>query len=184
VAAVAAATGVGCVALERQTPTLTLFDIHPTEVARQLTLVEWEFFASIPLIEYLDQRWLKKTKMDDAPCIMRSIDRFNRTCAWIATEVRTRRAARTRGNSIANRVIAHHPPTHPQILMVDDIKQRAATLNRFIVIAEECRALHNYNFVMEVIGGLQSSAIYRLKKTWKVGASRFSLSLSLSLSPE
>jgi len=41
-------------------------------------------------------------------------------------------------------------------------------LNRFIIIAEECRALRNYNGVMGIIASLQSIPIYRLKKTWQL----------------
>ena len=41
-------------------------------------------------------------------------------------------------------------------------------LYRVMVVAEECRALQNFNAVMTFVAALQSSPIYRLKKTWSV----------------
>ena len=76
-----------------------------------------------------------------------------------------------------------------EIVKVEDVKERAVVLNRFVIIAEvfiyliiyniiyyfvliiylkESRALSNYNAVMEIIAGLQSAPIYRLKNTWSV----------------
>lgn len=44
-------------------------------------------------------------------------------------------------------------------------------------IGQKCRHLNNFNAVMEILAGLQNSAVYRLKKTWNV-RSRMLLSLS------
>ena len=60
-----------------------------------------------------------------------------------------------------------------EIVQVEDEKQRAVLLNRFIIVAEECRAMNNFNAVMEIIAGLQSAPIYRLKHTWSVSQSLY-----------
>jgi archaellum component FlaC len=47
----------------------------------------------------------------------------------------------------------------------DSVKARAQIMERFIKIAEQLRKLQNFNGVKELVAGLQSSAIYRLKRT-------------------
>jgi son of sevenless-like protein len=64
-------------------------------------------------------------------------------------------------NSISNWVAS-------EILRESSVKQRAVLLHRFIIIAEESRALRNYNAVMAILSGLQSAPIYRLKHTWSL----------------
>jgi len=55
-----------------------------------------------------------------------------------------------------------------EIVSVEDLKIRTIVLNRFIVIAQECRSLHNYNAVMEIMAGLQQTSVYRLQETWSL----------------
>lgn len=64
-------------------------------------------------------------------------------------------------NSISNWVAS-------EILKKKSVKDRAVILNRFIIIAEESRAMRNFNSVMAILSGLQSTPIYRLQKTWNV----------------
>jgi hypothetical protein len=117
----------------------TLLDLDPTEVARQLTLIEHALYKSIKPQECLGQAWTKKATRDEkAPNIMAMIQRFNTVSRWVTSE----------------------------ILRMENIKKRAEVLTKFIQIAEGCEKLNNYNGMMEIISGLQSSAIFRLKHTW------------------
>lgn len=45
---------------------------------------------------------------------------------------------------------------------------RVALLHRFIDIAHACSALNNFNGSMEILSGLESSAVHRLKSTWAI----------------
>jgi len=45
------------------------------------------------------------------------------------------------------------------------LKQRTKLLKRFIKLAVECLKLNNFNAVFAITGGLQNSAVHRLKKT-------------------
>eukprot|EP01094_Clydonella_sp_ATCC50884_P021573 TRINITY_DN4783_c0_g1_i1.p1 TRINITY_DN4783_c0_g1~~TRINITY_DN4783_c0_g1_i1.p1 ORF type:complete len:393 (+),score=97.40 TRINITY_DN4783_c0_g1_i1:176-1180(+) len=74
--------------LPSKTGELSVLDIHPTEVARQLTLIEWDMFKKTQPIEFLDQRWLQEPKKDNAPGIISTIEHFNRTSFWVASAVR------------------------------------------------------------------------------------------------
>jgi len=81
------------------------------------------------------------------------ITRSNKIPYWVATEIITR----------------------------DNLEERVSVLRKFIQIADHCRAIGNYNGVMEVLSGLNMTAVYRLKKTWASLSARV-LNLFLSLS--
>lgn len=117
---------------------LSLMDIHPEELARQLTLIEYDLYKNIKPWECLNQSWAKKDKETRAPNILAMIQRFNQVSNWVATEV----------------------------VKVESVKQRAKVLQHVIEIAEYCKALNNFNAMMEIISGLQNSAVFRLKLTW------------------
>ena len=53
-----------------------------------------------------------------------------------------------------------------EILREDNLKTRVAVLKHAIDIAYKCLALNNFNAVMEIISGLHTSALFRLKQTW------------------
>ena len=88
----------------------------------------------------LNQNWSKKDRDVNAPNIVAVIKRFNLVSTWVATE----------------------------IVKAEKLKDRIQLVKNFIKIAHECKNLSNYNAVMEILSGLQNSAIYRLKKTWEV----------------
>jgi len=117
---------------------LTLHDLHPEEIARQITLLEHELYRSIQSTEVIKQRWNGKSKAELSPNIMKLITWFNQFSTWVAVE----------------------------ILSNVDLKMRAVTLNKFIFIALKCRELNNYNACMEIVSALRNSSIHRLRQTW------------------
>jgi len=108
------------------------------ELARQLTLIEYKLFASIKPSECVSQHWMSKKKEELAPNILKMISRFNDVSNWVASE----------------------------IVKCTDLEQRTKVLKMVIDIAEHCYELNNYNAVMEIISGLHSSSVYRLKASW------------------
>ena len=56
-----------------------------------------------------------------------------------------------------------------EVLKRESLKERVDTLELFIKIAQNCFELRNFNAVLTILAGMQSSAIDRLKKTWEVG---------------
>jgi len=84
---------------------LSLLDIDPTEIARQLTLIEFGLYRSIMPQECLGQAWTKTaTRHEKAPNIMAMIARFNQVSRWIATEIVKETNIRRRGD-LLNHVI-------------------------------------------------------------------------------
>ncbi|KYQ91711.1 Ras guanine nucleotide exchange factor Q [Tieghemostelium lacteum] len=121
-----------------KSPTFTLLEVNPVEVARQLTLIEFNYFSKITPKDLSNQAWSKPDAKDKVPNLIALINRSNRVSYWVASEI-----------------ISYN------------IKQRVSTLKRFIVIAEILKKLNNWNTFMSVMMGLCLGSIQRLKKTWE-----------------
>ncbi|KAL9651704.1 hypothetical protein ABK040_009319 [Willaertia magna] len=119
---------------------INLLEIDPMEIARQLTLFEYGYFEKITSKELLGASWMKDTKEWTAPNITQLIARSNILTNWVTT----------------------------YILKTTNIKDRKKILKHFILIADCCLSIHNYNTVFEIAMGLISQPIYRLKKTWEI----------------
>ena len=61
---------------------LTLFDIDPTELANQLTLMEWDLFVLIEPHELIDQSFSKKE--DSVAANVKAVVAFTREVRWIS----------------------------------------------------------------------------------------------------
>jgi len=118
--------------------TLSFMDIPAQEVARQITLIEHKMFCSIQPWECLKTAWSKDQREQLAPNITKMIHRFNQVSGWVASE----------------------------ICGTVNLRDRVKVLRRFIDIAMRLKALNNFNAVLEVVSGLNNSAIHRLSQTF------------------
>jgi len=118
---------------------LTVLDIAPLEMARQLTIIEYSMFRKIQPKECLQQAWTGGERQIRAPNIYAIITRFNRVSNWVSSE----------------------------IVSEGKLKQRVALLRYFIKLARKCLKLNNFNAVMEITSGLLNNSVFRLKKTWE-----------------
>lgn len=114
----------------------SVLDINPEELARQITLIEHQLFKEIQANEFLGQAWAKRREL--APNILRLINWSNRMIKWVATTIVTE----------------------------TDYRKRVNTLKLILDTADHCKRLNNFNGVMEIVSGLNSSACFRLRKTW------------------
>ncbi|KAN0023643.1 hypothetical protein ACTFIV_008030 [Dictyostelium citrinum] len=115
-----------------------LFDFDDEEIARQLTLYDFQLYTAIKPTEFLNQAWNKPSMASrKSPTILKIISRFNDISLWVVS----------------------------LILEPDRVKTRAKRLKRIISIADELRKLNNYNTCIAVISGINNSAILRLKYT-------------------
>mmetsp|Transcript_68 Transcript_68/g.79 ORF Transcript_68/g.79 Transcript_68/m.79 type:complete len:516 (-) Transcript_68:40-1587(-) len=118
---------------------LNILDLDPLEVARQLTLIEYEMYNKIQPKECLDQCWNKDGKETRAPHIVELIDRFNKRSRWVVTCVVTE----------------------------EDTATRSKLITHFVAISKCCKELNNYNSMMGIVAGLMGAAVSRLKKSWQ-----------------
>jgi hypothetical protein len=52
--------------------------------------------------------------------------------------------------------------------MKSSLEAAAATVKRFIRLGKEFHKIHNFNGLMEILGGLNNSSVQRLKKVWEL----------------
>ncbi|KAL6047267.1 Guanine-nucleotide dissociation stimulator CDC25 [Balamuthia mandrillaris] len=116
---------------------LTFNDMDELELARQMTLIEFDIFQQIKPSELLKCAWSKAKLKSRAPHVLQLSDRFNRVSLWVAHI----------------------------ILSCRTIKMRVKVMTKFINIAQHLKAFNNFNSVMEVMAGFNSAAVHRLKHT-------------------
>lgn len=116
----------------------TPFDWPSLDVAKQMTMLEFELFQKIQPKECMNQSWSKSNKEERAPNICSMINRFNLITKWCGTE----------------------------IVKTTDLKKRARILKKLIKIAKGCQDLNNLNGVFEIVSGITCASIFRLQKTW------------------
>eukprot|EP01105_Mastigella_eilhardi_P016223 TRINITY_DN3704_c0_g1_i2.p1 TRINITY_DN3704_c0_g1~~TRINITY_DN3704_c0_g1_i2.p1 ORF type:complete len:947 (+),score=171.87 TRINITY_DN3704_c0_g1_i2:34-2841(+) len=113
--------------------------VNLTEFARQMTLIEFEIFSHIRSEECFSLAWTQKDAVSKSPNILQLTQFFNRIGQWVVSTILTQSTR----------------------------KDRASTISRFVKLCKEFKDVHNYNGMVEIIAGLQSRAIRRLKKSWK-----------------
>ena len=117
---------------------LEFTDIHPLEIARQLSLIEFRLFEAIKPSELFRCAWAKKNSEQNSPNVLKLTKFFNDVSYWIASEIVT-------------------TPT---------LEKRVEVIVRTIQLGEYMLALNNYNGLMEVYCALNMASIQRLKETW------------------
>ncbi|KAL6059372.1 Son of sevenless 1 [Balamuthia mandrillaris] len=118
---------------------LSLFDIHPVELARQLTLASERIYRRITPGEVCNCAFESKNKKKTSPNMLCFMDRWDQVSNWVALE----------------------------ILDCENLHKRASTLSQFIEIAQGCYHLNNFFDMSAIMLGINDSSITRLSKTWK-----------------
>jgi len=114
-------------------------DLDPVEIARQETLIEHSLYKQIRPRECLNQSWNKSNKELVAPNIHAIIQRFNNFNRFLIS----------------------------LIVQTKNLQKRAKLIERIICVAQHFRQLNNFNGLMTILSSLESTAIYRLKKTFE-----------------
>ncbi|XP_064407889.1 ral guanine nucleotide dissociation stimulator isoform X2 [Latimeria chalumnae] len=113
-------------------------------VASQLTMLEAELFLKVVPYHCLGSIWSqrdKKGKEKLCPTIRATVRQFNKLTNVVIS------------SCLSNTWMK------PQ--------QRARIFEKWIRVAEECRALKNFSSLYAIVSALQSNAVHRLKKTWE-----------------
>ena len=117
-------------------------------VAQQLTLIEKSALAEIEWSDLVDRRWdtNPSTILDWAEFLAKGeiqgvdlvVTRFNLVSKWVRSE----------------------------IVLTQDIEERAQVIAKYIHVAAHARRLHNYATMVQITIGLTSTDSTRLVKTW------------------
>eukprot|EP00033_Pygsuia_biforma_P003660 GCRY01004008.1.p1 GENE.GCRY01004008.1~~GCRY01004008.1.p1 ORF type:complete len:1016 (+),score=234.23 GCRY01004008.1:232-3279(+) len=116
---------------------LKLEDIDVVEIARQMTLAEFDLYTAIKASELVNLAWEKPSERFRCPNVLRMIERFNEVQGWCVRK----------------------------ILETKKIKDRVSVMNRFILLAQQLEGLKNFNTCMAIIAGLNKKSILRLHHT-------------------
>ncbi|XP_072420523.1 ras-specific guanine nucleotide-releasing factor RalGPS1-like [Chiloscyllium punctatum] len=118
-----------------------VFDIlmvTPEEFASQITQLDIPIFRAIQLQELSNCNWIKKEKHTLAPNVVAFTRRFNQVSFWVIREILTKQS----------------------------LKRRVQVVGHFIKIAKKLQGHHNLHGLMAVVSALQSTPVFRLRKTW------------------
>jgi len=114
-----------------------LLDLNPIDIARVLTIDEFELFAEVPIIEFVAKGgWAPKS--EKTPAVDRLSERFNKISRWVTTTV----------------------------VCADDTLKLDILL-KWIVVAYQCKRMNNFNTMMEILSGLNQSSVGILKTLWQ-----------------
>lgn len=115
-----------------------LLDLSPVELARQLTICEHELFRKITVRECLGKAWTKSTASIYSKNVVNVIGFQNQLTRWISNA----------------------------ILQEDQAPLRCLTLSFFIELGRQCLLLNNFSTMWGVVSALNTTCIFRLRKTW------------------
>lgn len=118
---------------------IKLVDIEYIELARQLTLREFELFRKITKLACIHKVWGKKSGLEES---IEHISNFIKA-----------------SNQLTN-FVAY------MIVRKEDQRKRVQVIRYFVHVAEKCHQYNNYSSMTAIISALYSSPIHRLKKTW------------------
>ena len=77
-----------------------LFAYSIDDFAKQLTLIEFKYFANINIREFLDLNWMKKEKKALSPGITQFTDWSNHVSFWVMTEILQFKSAKERAETM------------------------------------------------------------------------------------
>jgi son of sevenless len=112
-------------------------NVHPLEIARQLTLLDFDIFSKIAPRECLNKRWSGESATTQASNIKAMSEQFQQISKWVQWE----------------------------ILQFENIQQRATMIKFFLDVAQHCFEMNNYNSLNAIYCAMEASSVFRLKRT-------------------
>lgn len=118
---------------------LSILDIDPVEIARQLTLLTSKVYCEIQPDELLSLAWTKRNSTKASN--VRRVSRLNTDLAYVVGDT---------------------------ILSLTEVKKRASIIKHWVKVASNCLEVRNFESLMAIIASLDCSMVQRLKRTWEV----------------
>ncbi|XP_039251718.2 son of sevenless homolog 1-like [Styela clava] len=123
-----------------------LFTLHPIEIARQLTLIEFSLYRRVQPSELIGSVWTKVGKETNSPNLLKMIHFSTKITRWISKT----------------------------IIEISNHDERLAAMNRAIEVMQVMKQLNNFNGLLEFVAAFNSSAVHRLNHTKESLSDRYS----------
>uniref|UniRef100_A0A1I7VDK9 Son of sevenless-like protein 1 n=1 Tax=Loa loa TaxID=7209 RepID=A0A1I7VDK9_LOALO len=119
--------------------TYDLLSLHPIEIGRQITLLQFDLYKAIKPIELVGSAWTKRDKDLRSPQLLKLIDHSTMLTYWVAR----------------------------CIVETASLDERVYMFSRVLEVMSVFEELNNFTGLVALYSALNSSSVYRLKACWE-----------------
>lgn len=143
-----------------------ILTLHPLELARQLTVLEFDLYKMIKPSELVGTVWTKKEKDKTSPNLLKMIK--HTTNVSIPTLIIAKISLFLEIENF--NVLQMTRWYEKNIVETENFEERCAIINRIIEVMAHLDELNNFNGVVAVVSAINSASVHRLKFTFQVSA--------------